>query len=264
MLNSFTNFLRNFFGPGIEGYSFPYFTLPHFLPIIIMILLIFILYKFRDYIRNNEELDMKLRAWLGFIVALANISWYWHAIHVGTDISVSLPLTICETVMFMSVILLFTKNQHMFDVFYFWTICGSLQALITPAVLDQYGPSKFKYYQFWTGHCGIFIVIFYCLFILQMKVNLKSMFRAIIWLLIMGVVAIYANSNIPDANYLYLSGSEKGGSILDILPTYLPVRFSILFTLVLLLFTLAYIPWFFINKKERLNQNKLVINLETI
>src|SRR5690606_7028951 len=120
---------------GNENYSFPYFSIPHFIPIIIMILCIFLLYKFRHQIRSNEKLDLRLRAWLGFVVMLANMSWYWHAIHVGTDTTVALPLTVCETVMFLSIFLLFTKNQHMFDVLYFWTLCGSLQALITPAVL---------------------------------------------------------------------------------------------------------------------------------
>lgn len=258
MLEGLNNFMRSFFGPGNENYSFPYFTLPHFLPIILMILCIYFIYRYRYHIRANEELDRRLRSWLGFTVALANISWYWHAIYVGTDIRVALPLTVCETVMFLSIFLLFTKNQHLFDVLYFWTICGSLQALITPAVLDQYGPTKFKYYQFWTGHCGIFLVIFYCLFVLEMRVTLKSMFRSVFWLLLMGVVAIYANSQIPGANYLYLSGSEAGSSILDILPTDLPVRFAILLSLVLFLFTLAYLPWFFMNRKHALIEEELV------
>jgi hypothetical integral membrane protein (TIGR02206 family) len=157
--------------------------------------------------------------------------------------------------MFLSIFLLFTKNQHMFDVLYFWTICGSLQALITPAVLDHYGPSKFKYYQFWIGHTGIFLVIFYCIFVLQMKIKFKSLLRSITWLISMGFIAIYVNSNIPGANYLYLAGSEAGSSILDILPTALPVRFSILLTLVMILFTLAYLPWYFINHSSNAKTN---------
>jgi hypothetical integral membrane protein (TIGR02206 family) len=262
MLNGFTQVLKDFFGPGSESYSFPYYSIPHFIPILVMIIFIFLIYKYRNTIRTNEKLDLRLRSWLGFILMIANISWYWHAIHVGTDIRVSLPLTVCETVMFFSIFLLYTKNQHMFDVFYFWTLCGSLQALITPAVLDHYGPTKFKYYQFWIGHCGIFLVIFYCIFVLQMKINLKSLFRSILWLGIMAVVAIYVNSQIPGANYLFLAGSEAGGSILDILPAYLPLRISILLTLIIILFTIAYMPWFFINRKQLSLSTDQAINFE--
>lgn len=251
MLEGLTNFLRHFFGPGREDYSFPYFSIPHLLPIFIMIALIYLIYRYRNTIGKNDALDLRLRAWLGFLVSTANISWYWHAIYVGTDIRVSLPLTVCETVMMLSPFLLFTKNQHLFDVLYFWTLCGSSQALITPAVLDNYGPEKFKYYQFWIGHCGIFLVIFYCLFVLNMKVSFKSMIRAIFWLFIMALVAIYANSNIPGANYLYLAGSEAGSSILDLLPTALPIRFAILASLVIILFTLAYLPWLYINQRDK-------------
>lgn len=265
MLEGLTNFLRHFFGPGKEDYSFPYFSFAHFLPILVMISIIYLIYHYRKEIRANETLDLKLRAWLGFIVSTANISWYWYAIYVGTDIRVSLPLTVCETVMMLSPYLLLTKSQHLFDVFYFWTLSGSTQALITPAVLDNYGPTQFKYYQFWTGHTGIVIVIFYCLFVLEMKINFKSMVRSIFWLLIMAIIAIYANSNIPGANYLFLAGSEAGSSILDILPTALAPRMAILTSLVILLFTIAYLPWYFINRKSQRQQDdqQLVTTIQT-
>jgi hypothetical integral membrane protein (TIGR02206 family) len=258
-MDKMTNFLKNFFGPGTEGYQFPYFSIPHFIPIIIMLLMIYIMYKYKSYIQYNNLLDMRLRAWIGFTLALANASWYWHAIYVGTDVSVALPLTLCETVMFLAVFLLFTKNQYMFDVLYFWAICGTTNALLTPAVLDNYGPTKFKYYQFWIGHCGIFIAIFYCIFILKMRVNFKSLLRSFTWLLLMGLVSVYVNSNIEGANYLFLSGSAAGDSVLDILPTNVPIRFALMSVVMFTLFILAYLPWYLSDKKSIVFSTKQII-----
>lgn len=249
MLDKLTDFLRVFFGPGNENYHFKYFSLSHIIPILIMVIIIILLYRYRKEIRANEKLDLKLRFWLGFLISIANISWYWLFINIGTDPSVALPLTICETVMFFSPFLLLTKSQKLFDVFYFWTLCGSTNALLTPAVLDNYGPTTYRYYQFWIGHAGIMVVIFYCLFILKMNVTFKSLLRSIFWLFLMSLLAMYVNSVIPNANYLFLKGSEAGSSVLDLLPTYLPVRFAILFVLVIILFSLAYLPWYFINRK---------------
>jgi|SRR5690554_4350743 len=249
MIENINNFFRSFFGPGNEDYKFTYFSLSHVLPIIFMIIIIVLIYKYRETIRTNKKFEYKLRFWLSFVVAMVNMSLYWLYTYIGIDITTSLPISVCQTVMIFSPFLLLTKSQRLFEVFYYWGLCGTTNALITPAVLDNYGPTKYRYYQFWIGHTGIVIIIFYCLFVLQMKINFKSLIRSITWLSLFSVLAIFANSTITGANYLFLSGSEKGSSILDLLPTYLPYRIIILFVLVALLFFIAYLPWYFINQK---------------
>jgi hypothetical integral membrane protein (TIGR02206 family) len=264
MLDYTNNFFKNFFGQGEENYNFTYFSLPHILPIFIMILIIFIIYKYRKQIRENHEFDLKLRLWISFIISTVNMSLYWLYVYIDADITISLPISVCQTVMIFSPFLLLTKNQKLFDIFYFWTLSGSTNALITPAILDNYGPTKYRYYQFWIGHTGIFIVIFYCIFVLQMKVTFKSMIRSITWLSIFSLLGIYANSSIKGANYLFLSGSEAGTSILDLLPTYLPARVIILFILVSILFTIAYLPWYLMSKKERYKESIDNISLKGV
>lgn len=250
MMKQINNFFRNFFGKGNENYQFTYFSLPHIFPLLFMIIIIVLIYKYRKTIRMNDILENKLRFYLSFIVSMINMSLYWHYTYVGETVMTSLPISICQSVMIFSPFLLLTKSQRLFDVFYFWGLCGTTNALITPAILGNYGPTKFRYYQFWIGHTGILIIIFYCLFVLQMKITFKSLLRSIIWLGLFAILAIFVNSNIPGANYLFLSGSEKGSSILDILPTYLPYRITIMFIIVSILFFIAYLPWYYKNRKE--------------
>ncbi|HEY8364193.1 MAG TPA: TIGR02206 family membrane protein [Haloplasmataceae bacterium] len=257
MVEGIKNFLKDFFGKGEENYKFRYFSLEHIIPLVIMVIIIILIYRYRHIIRENLELDKKLRTYLSFIVSFVNMSVYWLYINIGVDLTTSLPISICQSIMIFSPFLLLNKSQKLFDIFYFWTLCGSINALITPAILDNYGPTKYRYYQFWIGHTGIFIIIFYCIFVLQMEVNFKSLLTSIKWLLLFSVLAIFANYSIPGANYLFLSGSEKGQSLLDLLPTYLPYRIAILFVLVVILFYIAYLPWYI---KERNKNNHLLNN----
>lgn len=255
MINNLNNFFRSFFGKGNENYQFTYFSLPHIFPLLYMIIIIILIYKYREKIKTNNDLEKKLRFYLCFIVSMVNMSLYWHYTYVGETVITSLPISICQSVMIFSPFLLLTKSQRLFDVFYFWGLCGTTNALITPAILGNYGPTKFRYYQFWIGHTGILIIIFYCLFVLQMKITFKSLLRSIIWLGLFSILAIYVNNAIPGANYLFLSGSEKGSSILDLLPTYLPYRIAIMFILVCILFSIAYLPWYYVNRKEHTFKN---------
>lgn len=250
MFEQLNKFFRNFFGPGDPDYQFTYFSLAHILPILFMIIIIILIYKYRTIIRNNETLENKLRFGLCFVVSMVNMSLYWLYTYIDIDITTALPISICQTVMIFSPFLLLTKSQRLFDVFYFWGLCGTTNALITPAILDNFGPTKYRYYQFWIGHTGILIIVFYCLFILQMKITFKSLLRSITWLGLFSILAIYVNSAIPGANYLFLSGSEKGSSILDILPSYLPYRIAIMFIIVTILFTIAYLPWYYKNRRS--------------
>jgi len=47
-------YIGEFFKLGNEG-DFKYFTLPHFIPLIIMFLVIFLLYKYKDVLRNYPK-----------------------------------------------------------------------------------------------------------------------------------------------------------------------------------------------------------------
>lgn len=240
--------MKTFFDHGLPG-ELKYFTLPHLIPIFLLILTIFFIYKYRTEIRNWKYED-NIRLVLAFTMIIADMSYFWHKMYIGAEIRNHLPITICGWSAILGGFMLLSKKQSLFDIVYFWVLAGSINALITPAVITDNGPTHFRYYQFWIEHTAIFIAVFYMLFVHQFKINFKSLIKAIIALLVMAGIAVYVNSNIEGANYLFLATTEAGESILNFLPSNLGLRMLIMASIIFSMFGIAYLPWIFINKKE--------------
>ena len=68
----------------------------------------------------------------------------------------------------------------------------------------------------------------------------------------MAVIAYCANQIIGDgANYLFMARPEDTPSILDILPPNFALRILIMASVVTSLFIVAYLPWYFKDKKNK-------------
>ena len=97
-----------------------------------------------------------------------------------------------------------------------------------------------------------YIAIFYMIFVHGMRPTVKSAFKSFGALLVLAVIAYFANRLIgPGANYLFLAEPEATPTILDILPPNFALRTAVLFVLAVVLFTLAYLPWYFKDRKAR-------------
>ena len=55
---------------------------------------------------------------------------------------------------------------------------------------------------------------------------------------------------IPGANYLYMARPEAAPSVLDILPPNFLLRLSIMVAVITLMYALAYLPWYWMDKKK--------------
>lgn len=245
--------MKNFFDHGVPG-EFSYFTLAHFVPILLMLLAIYLIYRYRNEIRNWKY-EENARIIFAVIVLLSDASYFWHKIYIGANVANHLPVTVCGWAAIMSGYMLMTKKKGLFDVVYFFVLAGSINALITPAVIMDNGPTHFRYYQFWIEHTSIFVAVFYMIFVFGYKINLRSMLRSSIVLVILAILAIYVNANIAGANYLFLSTTEAGDSALNFLPSNLGLRLLVMSSIIGVLYFLAYLPWIFINKKESKKAN---------
>ena len=156
-----------------------------------------------------------------------------------------------------------TKSQALFDICYFWVFAGSTFALITPTVITYTGPLHFRYYQFWLEHTLGYVAVFYMIFVHKMRPTIKSFVRAYAALAVLAVIAYTANTIIgPGANYLYMARPEDTPSILDILPPIFAVRILVMAAVVTLLFVLAYLPWYLIDRKARKTEKAPMIARE--
>ena len=244
------DFLLYFFGAGNEQ-EFALFTLAHILPMVWMVAMILLLHRFREPIRNWKH-EGYLRYILAFGLICAEMAYYWRLVAIpalGPNPVENLPIGVCTWALIFCSYMVIGKSQTLFDISYFWLLSGSVFALLTPTPLTYTGPTRFRYYQFWAAHTLPFIAVFYMIFIHGMRPNRKSILKAYIALLVLAVIAFWANTMIPGANYLFLAKPEAAPSVLDILPPDFFLRTAIIAAVITLLFGVAYLPWHLKDKK---------------
>mgnify|MGYP006301351083 CR=1 FL=1 len=142
--------------------------------------------------------------------------------------------------MILSGILMFTYNEKLFSVLYFWAIAGVSQALITPN-LGNYGPYHFRFYQFTFGHIGVILVIFFILWVKEFKISYKDIYISLKYLCYFSFGVLVFNF-ITGANYLYLMEPPAVGSLLDLFPKF-PWNLPVIFIIALVYFHIAYFPF---------------------
>ena len=239
------SFFNYFFGIGSEV-EFKTFGIWHILPILVLIAMIYLVYRFRNKI-SELKCEEKIRYALAFTMIIAEMSYFWRLVGI-TSLNANpidhLPITVCGWAVIFGSYMMIGKSQSLYDIVYFWVFAGSIFALITPTVITYTGPTRFRYYQFWIEHMIGYIAIFYMTFVHKMRPNVKSIVRSYVALFVLAVVAFAANRIIgPGANYLYMARPEDTPSILDILPPNFAVRVLVMAVVVTTLFFLSYLPW---------------------
>jgi len=247
-------FFQYFFGQGTQP-EFSLFTAAHFIPILLLFVVIYLLYKNQEAIRKSRY-ETNFRYILGFMLIICDMSYYWRLSALPT-LSVgaieTLPIGVCAWATIFSSFMMIGKSQRLFDITYFWILAGSIFALITPTPLTYCGPTRFRYYQFWLEHTLSYVAIFYMIFVHNMRPNFRSIIRSYSALVILSIIAAWVNFMIPGANYLYMARPESAPSILDILPPNYALRISIIVIAVTILFGVAYLPWYLKDRKKALD-----------
>ena len=110
-------FLSYFFGKG-ESVEFTNFTIAHFMPIIIVVGIIFLIYRFRKNIEGmkNEKI---LRYIIAFTLIISEMSYYWRLIalpSLGPNPVDHLPITVCGWVAIFASYMVIGKSQTLFDI----------------------------------------------------------------------------------------------------------------------------------------------------
>lgn len=246
------DFFAYFFGQG-TGVEFSLFTPAHFAPILLMLFVIWCIYKKRDALAQSRH-EEKLRYVLAFALIICDMSYYWRLVgmpSLGPNPVEHLPIGICTWTVIFGSFMMVGKSQTLFDIIYFWLFSGSLFALITPTPLTYTGPTRYRYYQFWLEHTLGYISIFYLIFVHKMRPTIRSAFKSAIAMTIMVLLAYWVNTMLPGANYLYMARPEAAPSILDILPPNFALRVSIMAFAMVVMYALAYLPWYRMDKKTK-------------
>ena len=244
------DFVYEYHSEGFFGYSetpiFKSFSLAHLLPIILLGIGIFLVYRFRAAFRNWKYEDA-FRTVIGALLIFNECSYYWRLLYVGnsqdgTQMMTFLPLQVCEWTAYIAAFMLIKKNKHMYDVAFYITLTLGLIPLATPAVITRVGLGHFRYYSFWIEHTLPMLGVFYMTFVHGFRPDFRKIYKPVIVLSILAALAIWANLNIPDANYMYLAAGTPGDSLANVLPANVWARLAVAFGIVCVLFTLVSLP----------------------
>ena len=192
---------------------------------------------------------------LAFALICSEMAYYWRLVGIpelGPNPVEHLPISVCGWAVVFCSFMVIGKTQSLFDISYFWLLCGSVFALLTPTPLNFTGPTRFRYYQFWAEHTLGYIAVFYMIFVHGMRPTVKSAIRSWIAFAVLAVVAYIANVMIgPGANYLFMAKPEATPSVLDILPPNFALRLTIMASVITALYFVAYLPWYLKDRKAK-------------
>jgi hypothetical integral membrane protein (TIGR02206 family) len=151
----------------------------------------------------------------------------------------SLPLELCNLVLFLCLISLFRPNQWTTEIAYFWGLGGGLQATLTPDLAQ--GFPSWAFILFFWGHGSTLLAIVFLISARGFRPRKGSVFRMMIALNIYGLV-VGALDAIMGWNYGYLCRKPSMPSLLDFLGPW-PWYLLSLELIAFLSFLLLYLPW---------------------
>jgi len=150
-----------------------------------------------------------------------------------------LPFHVCYFLNLVMPFMLWRKSYFIFEITYFVTMAGTLQALFTPDL--QHGFPDLINVRYFVVHIGLMMSTFYAIFVYGFRPTWKSLWKAILWTNLYMVFVTPINLFF-DTNFMYVRAKPPVASMLDYLgdwPWYLltgQVMLVVLFTIVLLPF----------------------------
>ena len=243
----------DFYKDGFFGYSdkvsFHMGSIWHILPIVCMIIVIILIYRYRKQIKNFKY-ESTIRYLLAFIMMMVEMSYFWRLLYVGSqgtdaDMMSYLPLQMCQWGLIMCIFTLISKNKKLFNINFYVTLLFATIAIIYPMVIEHTGPRYYRYYQFWLEHILPIISIFYLMFVHKLKPTYKGVFYTLFAITPLAFVCALANHYIPEANYLYLKLK------VPLLPVKQIYKIPLLYIMVFILFSIMYFIFYKIDNRKK-------------
>ena len=211
-------------------------SLEHVLPIIIAVLFSILFIRFGKQ-SSNPKVKQNLFKGLTLFISLTVFLYHlYHIFFKSYDFRTDLPLYLCSLMALLIPIFSYYRKYWMFEVLVFWIIAGTIQAVVTPDI--AFGFPSFDYFRYWIVHLGLLSIIFYAIFVLEMRPRFKSVFISFFALQLYVIFMVTINF-LLDANYFYLNEKPNSASLLDYFgewPYYIIVTQLIIIPLFLIIY----------------------------
>ena len=223
---------------GSSGPAFVLFSSAHFLAVVTIALIIYLLFKSKRLWVNNEQRTRRIERAFALSLLLLDIFYHIWLINVERwSFSNSLPLELCSISLLATIVLLWTGNRYFIDFVFFAGIGGAIQALATP-VLDLSYP-HFRYFHFFYTHGGIILTALYFVWIKGYRPTFIGVLKTMLMLNIL-LPVIFLVNKLTKGNYMFLHEKPQTGSLLDFLRPY-PLYILSLEAVAFVIFTLLWL-----------------------
>ena len=168
------------------------------IPLILIGIAIYILFKKKDIIRENKVLEKRIRYGMAIALAVLYISHYALRINLyGWTDTIVLPFHLCSIAMFVCVIMLFTMNKALHSFVLLAGTLGVVVSLSNPII--GYNFKYYRYYQFMFAHGILLIAPLYVSFVHNYLPSKKDVINGFIILqtlaIFMGVFNYFNNTD---------------------------------------------------------------------
>jgi len=175
------------------------------------------------------------------LLALYPVGLAVHALYGSLNLQTGLPLQYCDIATLAGGIALWTRRPFFCEVVYFFGIAGTLQGLLTPALIYEFPDPRFIL--FFIMHGGVPITAFYVVTAMKVRPRpgavLRIMTFSVAWYAVIAVLN-YALG----ANYAFQCAKPVHASLFDHLGPWPWYNFSTI-GLGLVFYSLLYLPFAF-------------------
>ena len=113
----------------------------------------------------------------------------------------------------LSAVLLITKNYQIYEIVYFWSLAGAVQALLQPN-LTRFGFPHYRYFQFFLSHGLIMTTAIFATVSFGFRPTKKSIIRVFVFTNIYALFIGLFNL-ISGGNYMFLCHKPETASLMD-------------------------------------------------
>ncbi len=190
--------------------------------------------------KQDKEIQEQWALRFSRILAFTVLAWIFLRVCFGLfNEKTDLPFDLCNISALLMPFFIKNRKNWLFQVFYFWIMAGTTQAILTPHLYD--GFPHYTFIKYFLVHCGLVILILYVIFVFKMRPTLKGIGIAFGAIQVYMILLIIVNK-LLGANYAYICHKPDTPSLLDYFgphPYYLLVSQA----MALLFFFLYWLPF---------------------
>jgi hypothetical integral membrane protein (TIGR02206 family) len=235
-----------------DKYSiFEMFSTSHIIVLLLFLIGSIVIFIYRHKLKQSKWRPIEIGIALSLL--FFEISFHiWLLVSSYWDASDSIPIELCSISLFLTIILLLTGREIVYELLLFTALLGATQALITPVLYYDFPHIRFFYF-FYT-HIMMIWVALYFTWVKGYRPTLRSVGKVFVFLNVLLPIVMVVNK-LVDGNYMFLSHKPRTPSLLDYLGPY---PWYIL-SLEGLLLILSLVVWLLLREKNnKTEENKLL------